>query len=159
MRFDRLDRAIVHELQGDGRAPYAKLARQLGVSEATIRARVSRMTRSGAVKIVASVDALELGMTVAYIGVRVRGGALDRALSSLRQTPEVTYVVVCAGSFDLIVETVCADNEGLMRLLDERIRQAPGVEYAETFTVLDIAKDDYQWPGEATEAISRLRAG
>ncbi|MEX0991739.1 MAG: Lrp/AsnC family transcriptional regulator [Actinomycetota bacterium] len=146
MRFDELDRQIVHVLQGDGRASFAELARELGASEATIRARVARLLRSGAVKVVASVDALELGFTVAYIGVRVRGGALDRVLKAMRATPEVTYVVVCAGSFDLFVEVVCTDGPALMRLLDERIRQAPGVEYAETFTVLDIAKDEYQWP-------------
>lgn len=147
MSFDETDHAIIHALQGDGRAPFAQLGRDLGISEATVRSRVSRMLRSDVVKVVASVDALALGYTVAYVGVRLRGGTLDRALRALDGLAEVTYVVATAGSYDLLAETVCTDGEGLMRLLDEGIRQVPGVEHAEAFTVLRIAKDDYQWPG------------
>lgn len=155
IEFDGLDHRIIHELQADGRAPYAQVGRNLGVSEATVRARVARMVRSDVVKIVASVDAPALGYEVAYVGVRLRGGALDRALRALDDIPEVTYVVATAGSFDLIVEVVCADAEGLMRLLDEGIRQTPGVEHAEAFPVLRIAKDDYQWPATAAAAERR----
>ena len=56
------------------------------------------------------------------------------------QLPEVTYVVVTAGAYDLLVETVCRDNAELLSFLADKLRRIPGVVSTETFVYLKITK-------------------
>ncbi len=116
-RIDQLDLRILAELQEDGRRAFTKIARNLGVSEATVRERVARLIRSRVTQVAAVCDAVELGFSLAWVGIRIRGSALLRAVDSLVKIPEVDYVAVCTGSFDLLIEIVCTDSEHLLRLL------------------------------------------
>ena len=145
--LDSLDIRILEQLQDDGRRPFTRIARDLGVAEGTVRHRVARLTRRKLVKFVADVDAVELGMIMAYVLIRVRGSTLRRAVEGLAEIPEVDYIVNCAGSADLLMEVVCRDHDHLLRLLGDEIRGAPGVEHVETFTTLKVAKDTYRWAG------------
>jgi Lrp/AsnC family transcriptional regulator for asnA, asnC and gidA len=145
--LDSLDISILQQLQDDGRRPFTRIAKDLGVAEGTVRHRVGRLARRRLVKFVADVDAIELGLIMAYVLVQVRGSSLARAVEALERIPEVDYMVNCAGSADLLLEVVCQDHEHLLRLLGEEIRKAPGVEHIETFTALRIAKDTYRWAG------------
>ena len=143
-----LDKRIIEHLQEDGRRPYTQIAADLGVSEAAVRARTNRLIERGILQIVGVTDPLKLGYDqMALVGVRCQGDRLMEAAEAIGKLPEVIYVVVTAGAFDLLVEAVCRDNEDLLRFLAERLRQVPGVEATETFVYLRIVKQTYQLRG------------
>lgn len=141
-----LDKRIIEHLQADGRRPFTQIAADLGVSEAAVRARTSRLIERGVLQIVGVTDPLKLGYDqMAMIGVRCEGDRLIEAAEAIGQLPEVIYVVVTAGAFDLLVEAVCEDSDGLLRFLTEKLRRVPGVQTTETFVYLRIVKQSYQW--------------
>ncbi len=143
--LDAANRAIIEALQRDGRRPYGAIAEEVGLSEAAVRRRVQRLRETGVIQIVAVTDPLQLGFTrQALVGIRVEGDV--RAVASkVVELPEVDYVVMCAGSFDLLAEVVCEDDERLLRLLNDSIRSIPGVRTTETFLYLKLAKQTYTW--------------
>jgi Lrp/AsnC family transcriptional regulator, regulator for asnA, asnC and gidA len=143
--LDETDKALVELLQGDGRLPYTKLAAEVGLSEAAVRQRVQRLIESGVVQIVAVTDPLMLGFRrMAMVGLRIEGD-LRRAADTIASIPEVDYVVIVGGSFDLLVEIVCEDDEHLFSLLNDKVRAIPGVRSTETFTYLRLYKQTYSW--------------
>lgn len=142
--LDHVDRAIIEQLQEDGRLPYTRLGQAVGLSEAATRQRVQRMLDQGVMQVVAVTDPLSLGLRrMAMIGVRTEGD-LDAVAESLIALDDVEYVVVTAGSFDLLVEVVVTDDEELLQLMN-RIRAVPGVQSSETFIYLRLAKQTYAW--------------
>lgn len=143
--LDQMDERIIEALNHDGRRPFTQIARELGVNEATVRHRYARLVRRGVVQVVAISDALALGLVFAEAGVRVRGGPVSRTVSALVEIPEVDYVAVCTGAYDLLIEVVCTDNDHLLRVLDEGVRSAPGVDSIDTFTILQVPKHSYGW--------------
>ena len=143
--LDGPNRAIIEALQRDGRQPYGAIAEAVGLSEAAVRRRVQRLRESGIMQIVAVTDPLQLGFTrQAMIGVSVEGD-VRRVAEKLSSLPEVDYVVMCAGSFDLLVEIVCEDDERLLQVLNDSVRCIPGVRATETFLYLKLAKQTYTW--------------
>jgi Lrp/AsnC family transcriptional regulator for asnA, asnC and gidA len=143
--IDDIDKAIIRELQVDGRLSYAQLGPLVGLSQAAVRQRVQRLIDRGVMQVVAVTDPLMLGFTVeALVGVGVDGDV--RAVArTLAQRAEIDYVVVCAGRHDLLVEVVCEDQEHLLALVNDVIRAQPGVRSAEVFTYLHLEKQTYSW--------------
>lgn len=143
--IDDVDKAIVEALQQDGRLPYTRLAGQVGLSEAAVRQRVQRLVDSGVVQIVAVTDPMTLGFRRnAMIGLKVEGD-LRTVAAAIAAIPEVSYVVVVSGSFDLLMEVVCEDDDHLLALLNDTVRAIPGVRSTETFTYLKLFKQTYAW--------------
>ncbi|MDQ3663401.1 MAG: Lrp/AsnC family transcriptional regulator [Actinomycetota bacterium] len=143
--LDSTSKAIIEQLQQDGRRPYAAIGKAVGLSEAAVRQRVQRLIESGAMQIVAVTNPLELGFArQAMIGIRVEG-ALDEVSDRLADMTEIDYVVVTAGSFDLLAEVVCESDEELLEILSNRIRTLPGVRSTETFVYLRLRKQTYSW--------------
>jgi len=143
--LDDANRAIIEQLQGDGRRSYAAIAAAVGLSEAAVRQRVQRLLDAGVMQIVAVTDPLQLGFSrQAMVGVRADGD-LSEVAAKLAKLPEVDYVVVTAGSFDLLVELVCNDDDHLLSVLNNSIRTVPGVRDSETFVYLKLAKQTYTW--------------
>jgi Lrp/AsnC family transcriptional regulator for asnA, asnC and gidA len=143
--LDGPNRAIIEALQRDGRQPYGAIAEAVGLSEAAVRRRVQRLRESGIMQIVAVTDPLQLGFTrQAMIGISVEGD-VRRVAEKLSALPEVDYVVMCAGSFDILVEIVCEDDERLLHVLNDSVRSIPGVRATETFLYLKLAKQTYTW--------------
>jgi Lrp/AsnC family transcriptional regulator for asnA, asnC and gidA len=143
--LDDINKQIIEHLQRDGRLSYATLAKIIGLSEAAVRQRVQRLLDSGLMQIVAVTDPLTLGFArQAMVGVKVDGD-LRAAADALAAIPEVDYVVICAGGFDLLVELVCTDDAHLLDLLNDKIRQVSGVCATETFMYLKLAKQTYAW--------------
>jgi Lrp/AsnC family transcriptional regulator for asnA, asnC and gidA len=141
-----LDKRIIEHLQEDGRRPFTRIAAELGVSEAAVRARTNRLLESGIVQIVGVTDPLRLGFgQMAMIGVRCEADRLLAVAEQVATFPEVDYVVLTAGTYDLLIETVCEDNEALLRFLAERLRAVDGVRDTETFVYLRMVKQTYQW--------------
>jgi Lrp/AsnC family transcriptional regulator for asnA, asnC and gidA len=140
-----MSKAIIEQLQADGRRPYAKIAAAVGLSEAAVRQRVSRLIESGVVQIVAVTNPLQLGFTrQAMIGIKAEGN-LDPVVERLNSMVEVDSVVVTAGSFDILAEVVCEDDDHLLNLLNNKIRVIPGVRSTESFVYLKLFKQTYQW--------------
>jgi Lrp/AsnC family transcriptional regulator for asnA, asnC and gidA len=143
--LDDVSRAIIEQLQEDGRRSYARIAGAVGLSEAAVRQRVQRLQEAGVMQVVAVTDPAQVGFSrQAMVGVRTRGDVRVVA-DALAVRPEIDYVVVTAGPFDLLVEVVCEDDDHLLRLLSERIRILPGVRDTETFVYLKLAKQTYSW--------------
>lgn len=144
-RLDETAKRIIELLQEDGRQSYAAIAKEVGLSEAAVRQRVQRLLDAEVMQIVAVTDPLQVGFTrQAMIGIRAEGDLLKLgdALSAL---PEVDYVVTTAGSFDLLVEVVCEDDDHLLDLLTHSIRTLPGVTTTETFVYMKLNKQHYNW--------------
>jgi Lrp/AsnC family transcriptional regulator, regulator for asnA, asnC and gidA len=142
---DDVGKRLIEELQQDGRRSYATLAKTVGLSEAAVRQRVQRMVDSGLMQVVAVTDPLQVGFhRQAMIGLRVEGD-LVRVADELAKIDEVDYVVITAGSFDILLELVCEDDDHLLRVLSDRIRVLPGVRDTETFVYLRLAKQTYAW--------------
>jgi Lrp/AsnC family transcriptional regulator for asnA, asnC and gidA len=145
LALDDINKQIIEQLQRDGRTSYAALAKTIGLSEAAVRQRVQRLLDGGMMQIVAVTDPLMLGFArQAMVGVKVNGD-LRKAAEALAAIPEVDYVVICAGGYDLLVELVCTDDDHLLRLLNDAIRTVPGVTATETFMYLKLAKQTYAW--------------
>ena len=143
--LDEVSKRIIDQLQEDGRRPYAAIGKAVGLSEAAVRQRVQRLLESGVVQIVAVTDPLQVGFSrQAMIGLRTEGD-LTEVADKLASMPEVDYVVVTAGSFDVLVEVVCEDDDDLLNLISTRIRTIPGVVSTETFVYLKLRKQLYNW--------------
>ena len=141
-----LDKRIIEHLQQDGRRPFTQIAAELGVSEAAVRARTNRLVDRGILQVVGVTDPLKLGFQqMAMIGIRCEADRLMSVAAAVAEFPEVDYVVITAGTYDILIETVCEDNEGLLRFLAERLRTIDGVRDTETFVYLRMVKQSYQW--------------
>ncbi|MEV4706305.1 Lrp/AsnC family transcriptional regulator [Couchioplanes caeruleus] len=143
--LDSINKQIIEHLQRDGRMSYATLAKTIGLSEAAVRQRVQRLLDHGLMQIVAVTDPLTLGFArQAMVGVKVLGD-MRRIADEIAAIPEVDYVVICAGGYDMLVELVCTDDEHLLELLNDKIRAIDGVSATETFMYLKLAKQTYAW--------------
>lgn len=143
--LDEVSKKIIEELQLDGRRPYAAIASSVGLSEAAVRQRVQRMVRSGVVQIVAVTNPLHLGFNrQAMLGIRI-DGPLDPVIEAISALDEVAYVVVTAGSFDVLAEVICENDEHLLHVMNEQIRTIEGVRSTETFVYLELSKQTYTW--------------
>ena len=143
--IDDTDKALIEALQRDGRMPYTKLAERVGLSEAAVRQRVQRLIESGVTQIVAVTDPMTLGFRrIAMIGLNVEGDT-RKVADAIAAVPEIDYVVLVSGSFDVLVEVVCEDDDHLLGLLNDKIRAIPGVRSTESFTYLRLYKQTYAW--------------
>lgn len=143
--LDAASKAIIEQLQRDGRRSYAEIGKVVGLSEAAVRQRVQKLMDSGVMQVVAVTDPMRLGFSrQAMIGVRVSGDTRVVA-ERLSDMSEVSYVVLSAGSFDILAEIVCEDDDALIELLNQKIKQVEGVEQTETFVYLQLNKQKYDW--------------
>jgi Lrp/AsnC family transcriptional regulator, regulator for asnA, asnC and gidA len=144
VKLDPVNRRIIEILQREGRSPFTSIARELGVSEAAVRARVQRLTDAGVLDVVAVTNPLKLGFDVmALVGVQANSD-LDRVASVVSEWDETSYVVITSGSYDLLVEVVCEHNRHLLDVV-QRLREIEGVKSTETFMYLDMVKMTYAW--------------
>jgi Lrp/AsnC family transcriptional regulator, regulator for asnA, asnC and gidA len=142
--LDTTAKQIIEQLQQDGRRSYAAIGKAVGLSEAAVRQRVQRLLDTGVMQIVAVTDPLTLGFRrQAMIGIRCEGD-LERVAGHLAVLDEIDYVVVTAGSFDLLAEVVCEDDDDLLEILS-RVRAVPTVTATETFVYLKLRKQTYSW--------------
>jgi len=145
--LDETDRRIVALLQADGRASYADLGEAVGLSPAGARLRVLRLQERGVLQIVAVTDPLSLGYgQMAQIGISVAGGHDVRAVAdAIGAIEDVIYVVLTAGSFDLMVEVVATDSDALFTIVNDKVRSVPGIARAETFPYYGIHTHRFTW--------------
>ena len=145
LQLDDVSKKLIELLQIDGRSSYAALAKEVNLSEAAVRQRVQRLIESGLMQIVAVTDPLLVGFRrQAMIGIKATGD-LKSVASQIGALEEVDYVVICAGSFDLLAEVVCQDDSHLLELLNDDLRSIDGVTAIETFVYLQLEKQTYTW--------------
>ena len=145
VHLDDVSKSIIEQLQNDGRRSYAEIGKAVGLSEAAVRQRVQKLTESGVMQIVAVTDPMQLGFfRQAMIGIQISGDTTSVA-EKIGKLPSVDYVVLTAGSFDLLVEVVCENDDDLIDLLNRDIRGIEGVRSTETFLYLRLHKQFYNW--------------
>jgi len=144
--MDELDKLILQTLQEDGRTPFTRIARQAGVSETTIRSRYQNLVEEGIVHTVGIVDPYALGFQApALIGVSIEPGTVDQVARTIAELPEVSYLVMTFGPFDLVIEVFCRDLPHLTHLVTQKIHLIPGVRSTETLMIVRSYKLSYRW--------------
>lgn len=144
-QLDEISKRIIEELQVDGRRPYGAIGKAVGLSEAAVRQRVSRLTQAGVIQIVAVTDPMQVGLfRQAMMGLKV-DGPLEPVADALAAMDETAYVIFCAGRFDLLCEVVCSDDTQLLELVSNHVRTIEGVRDVETMIYLKLRKQSYQW--------------
>jgi Lrp/AsnC family transcriptional regulator, regulator for asnA, asnC and gidA len=151
-QIDALDRGIIEALQANGRESFRRIASQLGVSEATVRARYTRLSADDILQVVAVTNPLGLGFDQSLVGVKTAGPP-ETVADEIASWPEADYVVITAGQYDVLVELVATDRRDLLDLTN-RMRALDGVVSTETFLYLDMVKQLYDW-GTRVDGASR----
>jgi len=143
-RLDKVDQGIVDALKEDGRMSFAEIARRLNVSAGMVRQRYFDLVEKGVLQVVAVTNPTLLGYnTMALVGVRVDGNRLRDIAHKMAAFEEVVYLVLCTGTFDILVEVACHDNAHLLQFLTEHLRAIEGVVHTETIIYLEIVKETY----------------
>jgi Lrp/AsnC family transcriptional regulator for asnA, asnC and gidA len=142
--MDKIDLEIIHHLQSDGRKPFTDIAKALGVSEGTIRNRVSRLLEEQTIQIVGMIDPAQLGYDApAMIGVSIQPPMLENVARTVANFPEVSYLIMVSGEFDLFIEVLCRDRNHLASFLNEKLMRVPGIVRTQTFITLRTYKMAY----------------
>lgn len=143
--LDAASKAIIEQLQEDGRRPYGSIGKAVGLSEAAVRQRVQKMHDNGVMQIVAVTDPSQVGFArSAMIGIVVNGD-IEVVADRIAQLPEVSYLVVVAGKYDILAECVTEDDDHLLDVVNRRIRAIEGVNSTETFVYMTLRKQTYTW--------------
>lgn len=155
--MDQLDRQIIAQLQANGRRSNVEIARDLGISEGTVRKRIERLVSEGLVQLTAVVDPAHTGCSVrALIFLNVRLPLAEGVTAILREMPEVMSVYQVAGEYDLIMEAVFSSDTALHDFLAYRVARIEGVVSSKTAHVLSIPKRGYLWappPADTPEVL------
>ena len=143
-KIDDIDRQIIATLKEDGRMPFAQIARRIGVSPGMVRQRFHRLVQDGVLQVVPVTNPTLMGYhMMALIGVRADGNRLREIARQLASFEEIIYLVICTGTYDILIEVICRDNAHLLQFLTERLRAVEGVRDTETFIYLEIVKEVY----------------
>lgn len=144
--LDGTDRDIIAMLQSDGRTSNREIGRTLGISEATVRNRIGRLTEDGLINIVAVPTPVAVGLTMsAIIGVSVQLPRLDEVVNTVVGYREVRYAGLSTGQFDLIIEAFFEDQEQMLDFVTKKLGRLEGVSDVETSVILKVAKFSYEW--------------
>jgi DNA-binding Lrp family transcriptional regulator len=140
IELDDLDIAILQALIDDGRQSSRKIARTHDVSEGTIRTRMSRLTQSGLVRVVAMVEPMALGLAgvIACVSIRVDRTRISDVQKELIAMRELVFVAVCVGSSDLSITMTVEDPQQLIELVSTRVQTIEGVLATDILFMVDI---------------------
>lgn len=145
-RVDALDRSIIKMLQGNGRLGNSEIARELGITETTVRKRIARLIDERLMSIVAVPTPEAAGAQLsAIIGISVALQAMHEVAEALRTYDEVRYVGVSAGRYDVMVEAFFSDQEHMLDFVTHKLGALPGITDVETSIILKVVKFSYEW--------------
>ncbi|MCX8062489.1 MAG: Lrp/AsnC family transcriptional regulator [Anaerolineales bacterium] len=152
--LDSIDIAILRHLQEDGRKSFAQIAVELNISPSSVQQRANRLIKDGAIVIKGIVHPADIeDVVMAMIAIKADGTKLHAVAQAVSRLPEVRWVVICAGQYDILLELVCENNEHLLYILSNKISVIEGVRETITFPYLEVTKRTYEWvlPDLATE--------
>ncbi len=139
--MDELDQDIISFLRKDGRMRYTQIAKELGVTEGTVRNRVSKLQEDKTIQIIGMTDPHRMGYEApALIGVNIQPPHLEEAAAAIASLPEVSYLILVSGEYDLIVEVLCRDREHLATFLREHLQTVVGIQRTQSFMILHTYK-------------------
>ena len=143
--MDEIDRAILRELQTDGRIAYADLGPKVGLSASAARQRLQRLLDSKAVQVVGVTDPMAMGgQAMALLGIGVDGD--PRAVAdALAARAEVVYAVLTSGGFDLFAEVVAAGPRELLDFVNDVVRPIEGIRQIQSFPYFGIHTHRFLW--------------
>src|SRR4051794_54910 len=149
-----IDREIIRILRIDGRRPYVRIAKEVGLDEKTVRRRMADLRESGIIDVTTVTDPALLGYgAIALCGMTVDASASPSTVAdALAEVDAVDYVVVAAGRFDILVEVLARDSEELVEAIEDEVRSVAGVRSCETFSYLWLHYQEQRW--EATRGDS-----
>ena len=144
--LDETDYAIIELLRADGRLPYRAIARELNVTETTIRARVRRLEESDTMRVVAVTDIEAAGYQMLLaVGVQVEGRPPVDVARELATIPEVFSVNVVVGTHDVEILVVARDQDSLSELLSNQLAGIAGVRRLTPALAVDVLKNQPDW--------------
>ncbi|HMS14178.1 MAG: Lrp/AsnC family transcriptional regulator [Microthrixaceae bacterium] len=143
--LDEVDKSILAELQRDGRVSYADLGPKVGLSAAAARQRVQRLLDNQVVRVVGVTDPQTMGYPVmAMLGIQVDGDVVAVA-DAIAEIDGVIYIVMTAGSFDLLAEVICEDSPGLLDVINSQVKRVEGVRSVESFMYFATHTHRFGW--------------
>jgi Lrp/AsnC family transcriptional regulator, regulator for asnA, asnC and gidA len=146
LQLDELDRAILKLLQQDGRMPYMKIAKQLEVSEGTIRSRVNRMLSDGVFEFIIHIDPNKIGLqTQAIISLQTQMGYQEEVAKELLRCPEVRFVAAFSGAYNLILQAYFTSNTELVEFMNSKLAKMEGILKSEVSIELKHYKDTFSF--------------
>lgn len=144
--LDDLDYRILEYLQEDGRHSFANIGRRLGIADTSVSKRVERLINSGVVSVETILEPSRVGLnTVAMIGLVVDRNCINPIIRAFENMPEVYYVALVTGEYDLIIKIAVSDNSQLLRFLKSKLVAVPGILSTQTWLQLETKKHDYKW--------------
>lgn len=143
--LDEINRRIVQHLRENGRRPYSVIARDVGLSEASVRQRVARLLRDKVITISAATHPTKLGFVTAALDVKVGGGCHDEVAAAIAALPEAEYVATCLGAWDVHADVVCESRDHLYSVVVEQIRRLPGVLDVAVLLYARVVRDELAW--------------
>jgi len=144
--LDRIDRQIIALLQEDGRIPNTEIAKQVGVSEATVRSRVNRLIREEFVQIVAVSDPIKLGFgIVGTLRIQVDVSKTEHVTRELEKLKPIWFIVNTTGGTDIVTEFITKSLDDLNELIFNQINRIDGIKGTETNIFLKYVKRRYDW--------------
>ncbi|MGB9639270.1 MAG: Lrp/AsnC family transcriptional regulator [Anaerolineales bacterium] len=142
--LDEIDLQIINALQKDGREAFTQIAERLGVSPGMIRMRYNRLVEKGILRVIAITNPLQMGFKMmAMVGIKVEGGRLIEIAQQIAALEEVIYLIIVSGSYDILAEIICRNQDDMLRFLTERLYKIEGIRESETFIHLKIMKEVY----------------
>lgn len=139
--LDEVDQKIIKYLQKNGRESFAKIGDEIGIPSSTVRDRTNRLVESGTLRIVGVLNPLKVGQRVmANVGIKLAGGNHRAVAEEIARLDEVSYLVICAGNFDLLVEIICKDNAHMLDVISH-LQGIAQVQHTETFIYFSIVKE------------------
>jgi Lrp/AsnC family transcriptional regulator for asnA, asnC and gidA len=143
-RLDETDLYILDALRRDGREAFSQIAEQLNVSPGMIRQRYNRLVEMGFLKVVAITNPVQRGFkTMAMLGIHTEGSRMLEIADRIAELPEVVYLIVVSGQYDLLAEVFCRDPQELLKFITEKLYTIEGVRKVESFLHLKIVKEIY----------------
>lgn len=152
--IDDMDREIVRLLQEDGRISNIDIAKQVGVSEATVRRRIAKLEEDDMIRVVAVTNPFKVGSGImALMGLQVENSRLREVERALIKLPETRFVGVMLGGYDIIIEVWFQTNEDLFEFMADTIGSIKGIQRSETFQIMRLSKYSYKWKGEPSSRL------
>lgn len=144
--LDAMDREMISLLQKDGRKPNIEIAKELGISETTVRNRMKKLLDGEYIQIVAVSDPFKLGFEFAgdlYIHVEMK--KIDSVVDELKQIKELWYIVITTGQTNINAEFIVKNREDLNDLIFNRISKIDGVLRTEVSVIMKYEKRRYDY--------------
>ncbi len=145
--MDELDRKIINLLEHNGRASNARIARDVGVSEGTVRRRLKRLISDQIINVIALPDPRKLGYeSEALIGIQVDPDKIDEVATQMSMLEHSRWVTITTGTYDVFAWVTLPNAELLGRFLRNEVGAIDGVRRTETFVNLQVMKREFGIP-------------